>query len=208
MLHFSPMCDIMHSVYYWSGFIYDTPGFVAHGFFKYIRKQTEIERMSTQVKIVMAAINLACLIVTLAFPADVTPLILLTTIASTVSWAFTTQEPDDRHRKGLLIYIGLASFLAIVCIVFGVTASVIQPDPTFNPSCYAFKFDDMLVAIGGAELNYLWFAIPIFIFIVFLMVIEIYTTFIKDRTQNNGSNETLPLAKSIKQRLNSLTQGL
>ena len=163
--------------------------------------------MSTQVKIVIAAINIACLIVTLLFPADVTPLVLLTTIASTASWAFTTQEKTKDGQKGLLIYTSLASILAIVCIVLGVTSSIIRPDPCNNPGLYVFSFDSTLVGLAKVTINYLYFAIPMFLLIVFLMSIEIGSSLIKEKAQNIKENETIPIAKNIKQQLAKVKPG-
>ena len=163
--------------------------------------------MSTQVKIVIAAVNIACLIVTLLFPADVTPLVLLTTIASTASWAFTTQEKTKDGRKGLLIYTSLASIPAIVCIVLGVASSIIRPDPGNNPGLYVFLFDSTLAGLANTTVNYLYFAIPMFLFIVFLMGIEIYSSLIKEKTLNNEEAEAIPIAQNIKQQLAKLKPG-
>ena len=156
--------------------------------------------MSTQVKIVIAAINTACLIVTLLFPADVTPLVLLTTIASTVSWAFTTQEQTKNRQRGLIIYTILASILAIICIVFGVTSSVIRPDPSNAPGQYIFSFDSTLAGLANVRINYLYFAIPMFVLIVFLMIVEITSSSIKEGIKK----ETIPLTKNIKNQLMKL----
>ena len=161
--------------------------------------------MSTQVKIVMAAINIACLIVTLLSPADITPFVLLTTIASTASWAFTTQEKTKEGHKGLLIYTGLASFLAVVCIVLGVTSSIAEMCPNQAPGLYIITFDDSLAFLAGKSFDFIWFAIPIFVFIVFLMCVEVISSHVKEKAYNNKESKAVPLAKTIKQKLKSLT---
>lgn len=161
--------------------------------------------MSTQVKIVMAAINVACLIVTLLSPTDITPLVLLTTIASTVSWAFTTQGETKQGRKNLILYTCLASFVAVVCIVLGVTSSISNACSTENPGLYTIVFDDSLAFLAGKSFHYGWFAVPIFILMVSLMCIEVISSHVKEKVSNNKEPDTLPLATSINQMLKDIT---
>lgn len=157
--------------------------------------------MSPKVKIVMAAINIACLLVTLLSPASITPLVLLTTIASTVTWAFTTQEQTDLHRHGLHLYIGGASLLSIVCIVLGTTTSISRPYPTTNPGRYEFTFDSNIAGLGGTKFNYLVFAVIMFFSISGLMAIEIYSSLIMEGLKKT---EDMPIAHRINQQLKSM----
>ena len=154
--------------------------------------------MSPQVKIVMAAINIASLIVTLLFPSDVTPLVLLTTIATVVSWAFATHEQTGHGRLGIYVYTGYASLLAIICIVLGVTASVEQPCPSGNPGYYVFSFDPTVAGLGKEEFNYLLFAVPFFVSILFLMGCEIYSASVANGT---AKKEEKPIARRIAQQV-------
>lgn len=157
--------------------------------------------MSPKVKIAMAAVNVACLLVTLLSPATITPLVLLTTIASTVTWAFTTQERTALHRHGLHLYIGGASLLSIVCIVLGTTTSISRPCPEINPGKYEFTFDSNIAGLAGTKFDYLFFAVVMFLSITGLMAIEIYSSLIMEDLKKS---EDLPIAHRINQQLKSM----
>lgn len=155
--------------------------------------------MSTQVKIIIAAINIACLAVTLAFPTDATPFILLVTIASVIPWAFSTQGKKETVPKPLLLYTSLASFAAFLCIVLGTTTSCVHGKPESNN--YFLIFKDGIASLSKFTFNYLYFAVPIFFLIVFLIIGEVIATLIKSKKQNNKNDENRPIAITIDQRL-------
>ena len=159
--------------------------------------------MSLQVKIVMAAINVACLIVTLFCPSDITPLILLTTIASAVTWAFAKAEQSRLTRKWQFISTSVASGLAITCIVLGVTATISHPNAPKHAGQYVFTFDETVVGLAGRYFDYLFFAITVFILILFLMGVELRASYLTEKPQKPQQPSPQPLARSIKQQLAS-----
>ena len=141
---------------------------------------------------------------TLVFPSDVTPLVLLTTIASTVSWAFTTPKKTKAEQKALLMYTGLASFVTVVCILLGVTASIIRPDADAHPGHYVFLFDSNVAVLANTTVNYLYFAIPVCILICCLMLMEICSSWVNENSQYDTKTDPQPLPKSIKQQLSQI----
>ena len=157
--------------------------------------------MSLQVKIVMAAINTACLIVTLFCPSGVTPLVLLTTIASAVTWAFAKTEQSPLTRKGQIISTSIAAILAIACIVLGVTATISQPSAPEYAGQFVFTFDETVVGLAGKSFDYLFFAVTMFVWIVFLMGEELFASYLTEKTQKPQKPGPQPLARSIKQQL-------
>jgi hypothetical protein len=161
--------------------------------------------MSLQVKIVVAAINTACLIVTLLCPGDVTPLVLLTTIASAVTWAFAKTEQSRLTRKWQFISTSIASGLAIVCIVLGVTASISQPTVPKYAGQFVFTFDTSVVGLAGQSFDYLFFAVTMFVVIVFLMGVELLTSYLIEKSQKSQLPSPQPLARCIKQQLANFT---
>ena len=128
--------------------------------------------MSVLVKIVMAGINVACLINTLIYPSNATPFVILTTIASVVTWAFTTKEKSPAIQRGLNLYIGYASVLSAICIVLG-TSAKLQPLSQGVTNKYMFIFDPNAVLLGSRYFNYLYFAIFMFLSVTALMIFEI-----------------------------------
>ena len=156
--------------------------------------------MSPKVKIAMAAINIACLAITLLSPTTITPLILLTTIASTVSWAFTTQERTPLHHSGLYWYIGGAALLSVICIVLGITASI-SYDP---PGKYQFVFDSTIAGLGDFKFGYPFFAWSMFSSISVLMAIEIYVSITMENSKADSNAKNLPIAQRINQQLSSM----
>lgn len=155
--------------------------------------------MSSKVKIVLAGINAACLLVTLLFPSTATPLLLLTTIAPVVSWAFTTQEQPATSKERLVLYIVVwASVLAAICIAVGVLTFVEQPDVQNNPGYYVFTFHASVAGVGNTSFNYFGFAIPMFFAIFFLMLCEVVASFDVNRAD---AFIPQPLARDIAQQL-------
>ena len=146
--------------------------------------------MSTNVKIVMAGINIACLIVTLLVPSSITPLILLTTIVSIVSWVFTTKPDSPRTQVVVYLYVAYATLLAIICIVFGVTASV-EVANAATPNEYVFLFDNTVAKWGGQTYPYEKYAWLMFISIVSLMFCEILSAMLNDLRNKKSS---IPIA--------------
>lgn len=160
--------------------------------------------MSLQVKIVMAAINAACLIVTLVCPSDVTPLILLTTIASTVTWAFAKTEQSLLTRKWQFISTSIASGLSIICIVLGVTTTISNPTTPSYVGQFVFTFDSSVVGLAGRSFDYLYFAITTFLMIVFLMGVELCSSYLTEKSKGSQQSPQ-PLAHEIKRQLFDIT---
>ena len=149
--------------------------------------------MSTQVKIVMAGINIACLIVTLLVPSSITPLILLTTIVSVVSWVFTSKPTSPRTQVVVYLYVAYATLLAIICIVFGVTSSV-EVNNSVTPNDYVFLFDSTVAKWGAQTYPYENYAWLMFVSIVSLMFGEILSAMLIDLRNIKSS---VPISRRI-----------
>ena len=156
--------------------------------------------MSPKVKIAMGSINTACLFITLLSPSSITPLILLTTIASAVSWAFTTQERTALHRNGLYLYISGAALLSVICIVLGITASISRPCPSKVPGKYEFIFDSTIAGLANYKFDYMFFAVIMFIAILLLMAVEIYASIAMEIPKAKDQ----PIAQRINQQLSHM----
>ncbi len=157
--------------------------------------------MSLQVKIIMAAINTACLVVTLFCPSNVTPLVLLTTIASTVTWAFAKTEESPLTRKGQYISTSIAAVLAIACIVLGVTATISQPDNRTYDGQFVFTFNDKVAGLAGISFDYIFYAAAMFISITFLTVVELFVSYFTGKHPRSKHPYSQPIAREIKQKL-------
>lgn len=112
--------------------------------------------MLLQVKIVMAAINTASLIVTLLCPSSVTPLVLLTTIASAVTWAFTKTDHPELTRKWQLFSTSVAATLTVFCIVLGVSAKLSNPDIPRYTGQFVFTFDKTVAVLSEKSFDYIF----------------------------------------------------
>lgn len=127
--------------------------------------------MPILVKIVIAGVNTACLLNTLFFPSSATPFVLLTTIASTIMWAFSTKEKSPTARAGLYWYVGFAAFLSIICIVLGTSAEI--KSAADDATKYIYVFYQNAALIGGKQFNYLVFAGFMAFSVVALMIFDI-----------------------------------
>lgn len=161
--------------------------------------------MSLQVKIVMAAINTACLIVTLFCPSNGTPLVLLTTIASAVTWAFAKTEQSPLTRRWQFISTGVAGVLAIACIVLGTTTTISNPSSSRYAGQFLFTFNKSVAGLAGKSFDYLFYAITMFVWLLILTGIELYASYLLEKPQKPQQPSPQPLARCIKQQLAKCT---
>ncbi len=153
--------------------------------------------MSLQVRIVVFSINTAGLFVTLICPGSITPLVLITTIASSVAWTFSKQENPLYNRKWQWGYTGIASALICLCIILGVTTTISRAENPLYPGQFIFTFDETVVFLANRSLDYLFFAIPVFAWVVLLMSAELVVSYREEKLQDTST----PIAQSIKRKL-------
>ena len=148
--------------------------------------------MSPRIKIIVGAVNIACLIATLMYPDNVTPYALLMTIVSSGSWAFTSNSKDESSRGKCLLYsfVIISSILAIICIFLGVTANIygVDANNTIVSTAdqvvkeYYVHFNNRAFLLGGVKMSYTPVATGMLIAIVALTSGEIiYTPQKKDQ---------------------------
>jgi len=141
------------------------------------KREREIGLMSARVKIVVAAINAACLAVTLIFPGTTTPYAVLITIVTVSAWAFTAYEKNSLKNFGLHFYVTIVSIFSMLCIIFGI-ASRIEPvsAPDKDSISYVFRISSEAFMFGGKEIEYAPIALGTFGIAVILMIAEIFST--------------------------------
>lgn len=135
--------------------------------------------MTARVKIVVAAINAACLAVTLIYPSNTTPYAVLITIVPVSAWAFTTYEKERLANLWLCLYVIISSILSMLCIIFGMVSEIKIPTQAQGGqplSRYIFKISDEAFLFASEEFDYAPIAIVIFATAVILMVAEIFAT--------------------------------
>lgn len=157
--------------------------------------------MLLQVKIVMAAINTASLIVTLLCPSNVTPLVLLTTIASAVTWAFTKTDQSELTRRWQFFSTAIAATLTVFCIVLGVTAKLASAAIPQYTGQFVFTFDETVAVFSGKSFDYIFFAVVVFLLILFLTGMELAASYYLEKEKKTQGPESQPLARVIRQEL-------
>lgn len=140
------------------------------------QKKKDDGMMNTKVKIIMAAVNIACLAITLFRPDETTPLGVLTTACSTVTWLFGSQL--ERKTPDFINYICVitASILALLCIILNSIGEIKQV--CCVPNMYYYKCYDDIAFIGGTWCKYDGMAIGAFAVLVTIMLTEIICTFV------------------------------
>ena len=139
-------------------------------------KRRKITKMNVRIKIIMAAVNIACLTITLLRPDATTPLGVLTTACSTVTWLFGSQLEQKIPRLVNYVCIIIASLLALFCIVLNSIGEIKQL--WYAPSIYYYECNANVAFIGGSQYLYNGMAIGAFIAIVGITLTEIICTFI------------------------------
>lgn len=128
--------------------------------------------MKTNVKIVMAGVNIACLLITLLYPNSATPVSLLPVIVTVTSWVFLSREDglSNKAAKRQREYLVFSTVLAVICVVMGVTSRIQQAKCGTG---YVVCFIKETALIGDFSFDYAWFAGTVFFAILFLIVSEV-----------------------------------
>ncbi len=104
--------------------------------------------MTRRVKVVMAFINIGCLIVALLLPTSTTLFSLIPVIVSAASWVFS----GELQRKVYNMCLILASASGTVCFVLGLLTSV--EEQGINSGHYIFRFNDHVAYLAGKIADY------------------------------------------------------
>ena len=129
--------------------------------------------MSRLGKIGLTAINLACLIVTLMYPSDVTALSILPVIVTACVWLSDTVRREGMNI-GKVFYIVFAALASISCIVIGLTSTVHSDNSTL--SGYSIIFNKNVAFYGGKTIAYEIFAFSAVAVDLALAIVEIVAT--------------------------------
>lgn len=106
-----------------------------------------------KVKIVMAGINIVCLIVTLLYPNSATPFAVVPVIVTTTSWTLF----DKRGSSKFTHFLVVATFVASICLLIGLTSSVHDVNSVNGISespYYSIVFNEKVAFIGGTSFSY------------------------------------------------------
>lgn len=157
--------------------------------------------MKTYIKIVMAGVNVVCLLITLLYPNSATPISLLPVIVTTTSWVFLSQKTTlskivDKRRREYLIF---STVLAVICVVIGITCRINQS------SCgaeYSISFALETALIGGFSFDYVWFAGSAFLAILFLLVAEVVASH-RSQLRRDAENNPKSMHELVNETINS-----
>lgn len=140
--------------------------------------------MTSTTKIVITVVNMGCLLVTLAFPNDMTPFAVMIAIVPLCAWAFGTYNDGSRHSRGLLAYILVVSIIAVSCLLIGVCTNVVMVDSgneivselgdTF--SHYEIRVKPGTFVLSGKRYDYTFVALVEFLVVLMLSWIDIHAT--------------------------------
>lgn len=140
--------------------------------------------MSKKVKIIAAGLNLVCLLATISMPDSTTPFILLMSIISAAAWAFVSPEHEDDKNFGIYVHVILAVFAGAICILLGVTSSVVGVNSNNLPVTsleetvvkYIFQFNRKVIFLADKPIDYIPVALGILALVIILTVGDIVNT--------------------------------
>lgn len=157
--------------------------------------------MKLMIKIVMAGINMCCLIISLCYPNSATPISVLPLIVTTASWAVLSQGNDlsiheNKQKMGILIF---STVIAMMCIVIGLTCNInsntelsdtgLSEQTKLND--YVVSFREDVALLGEKYFKYIYFALFAFISVSILILSEVvasYRSILHRSGENNNIN--------------------
>lgn len=152
------------------------------------RERTMDNNFQFPVKMIMAGVNIGCLLITLLLPNSSTPFSLLPILVMSVSWVFAANSSDARFgfNRAVIQFLAFTIVLAVGCCIIGATCKIYPNDPKqgTNPEStavqdssaaaqteneddenkkvsicnYKICIDDTVAIFGGKSFNYLYFA--------------------------------------------------
>lgn len=151
--------------------------------------------MKTNVKIVMAGVNVACLLITLLYPNSATPVSLLPVIVTATSWVFLSRDANssDKTAKRQREYLVFSTVLGVISIVMGVTSRIQQVKCGTG---YIVRFIKETALIGDFSFDYAWFAVTIFIAILFMIVSEVIAAH-RDQLQRRSEKGNMSMHELV-----------
>lgn len=149
--------------------------------------------MNVLIKILVGAINFACLLVGLAFPNSATPMTILPPLVTSSSWIFTSARESKRINIPQLLLLVMSCIVGIGCFFLGATSQTVYTDNNM----YLMKFHSNVAIVGGCTIPYdvlVSMVLTVFLALTFAEVVMSFS-YKKKSTKNNtfdiGAEEKL-----------------
>ena len=146
--------------------------------------------MTIGLKIIVAAVNLVCLVVTLIYPNDATPISLLPCWITTGTWLYNRLSSfSGKKTKALVVLIlplAFLTFCAAFSFCIGFACDYIAPESLSYPY-YAIKSDAIIPF--GFQMNYAVFQIFVFVVCLLYSIMEIVFEFVENNSNAQKTSQ-------------------
>lgn len=136
--------------------------------------------MGPLVKTIVASINMACLLVSLAFPNNVTLLTIIPPLMTSCTWILETARQHKKTKRWLTVLLAIASCFGVICIALGLTCEIQGLGPE-----YYIVFRKQVAFFGNVKFSYhIAAGLIVFLFLA-ISISDIYTSYSESKEENN-----------------------